>query len=78
MSSGPEALFHLNPALANEANVPLVHKFEMGKAQKSRLGDQTIYILKQGEEGTKGACKSIIIIRCNTFLLLFRNIICDW
>jgi hypothetical protein len=56
MSSGPEVLFHLNPALgdkSDDSKIPLVHKFDMARAQRARLGDQTIYILKQGEEAAK-------------------------
>ena len=58
----PEVLFHLNPSLGDkndETRVPLVHKFEMARNQGSRLGDQTIYILKQGEEGGKETLATI-------------------
>jgi hypothetical protein len=58
----PEVLFHLNPNLGDkndDTQVPLVHKFEMARSQGSRIGDQIIYILKQGEEGGKETLATI-------------------
>lgn len=73
-TSEREVVFHLNQSLVSENDddkIPIVHKFDMSSAQSNKIADQSIYILKQGEDNNKG--KTILLILFFFKLLSFTS-----